>query len=74
MKNAFGQFNDQDLEDFQKAYSQRIEQSSADFGSAGDFRYIGKKGKAHLITDGMQTKYLYGKEFTKWANQMMRGA
>ena len=73
MNNAFGQFNTEDLTDFHKAYAERIEQESLDYGSAGDFRYIGKKGKAHLITDGMQTKYLYGKEFTKWANSYMRG-
>ena len=34
-----------------------------------DFRYIGKEGKAHLITDGMQIKYLYGREFTEWARK-----
>jgi len=48
--------------------------TETEIADAKDFRYIGKKGKAHVISDGVQEKHLYGKEYTNWARQALRGA
>lgn len=39
----------------------------ADFA---DFRYVGKEGKLHVVTDGIRTRRLDNREFRQFSKQL----
>tara|TARA_B100001063_G_scaffold77599_3_gene72063 strand:+ start:152 stop:289 length:138 start_codon:yes stop_codon:yes gene_type:complete len=35
-----------------------------------DYRFTGKEGKAYVVTNGISTRYLTGKEFRQFSRQL----
>lgn len=35
-----------------------------------DYRYIGKEGKQHVVTNGLSTRYLSNREFREFSRQL----
>tara|TARA_R100000030_G_scaffold98613_1_gene88768 strand:+ start:177 stop:323 length:147 start_codon:yes stop_codon:yes gene_type:complete len=35
-----------------------------------DYRYVGKEGKMHVVTDGLSVRYLNAREFKEFSRQI----
>jgi len=35
-----------------------------------DYRYVGKEGKMHVVTDGLSVRYLDAREFQEFSRQI----